>query len=153
MIIIAKGNLFPGEHLTEHFRKNIGRFQRMPVIHDGDFQLNESVAILRYMVAKHPVDDFWYPKDPKERARVDEYLSWTHNSIRMAVGMSFFTKFRDPLLTGQPADPERVKRFDKGLQKTLDDMERLWTDTAYITGNKFTVADVFASCDLMQSSE
>lgn len=101
----------PGEHRTEAFQKNIGRFGKVPVIHDGDFQLNESIAILRYMVARHSVDDFWYPKDPKERARVDEYLSWTHNNNRIAIGMAFFTKFRDPLLTGKPADPEKVRRI------------------------------------------
>lgn len=81
----------------------------MPVIHDGDFRLAESPAILRYVVSKYPVDDFWYPKDAKKRARVDEYLSWTHNNIRLVVGMSFFTKFRDPILTGVQADPEVVR--------------------------------------------
>lgn len=80
------------------------------MIHDGDFKLTESVAILRYMTKKYPVDDFWYPKNPQDRARVDEYLSWTHNNIRIACGLAFFTKFRDPILTGVPADPKLVRR-------------------------------------------
>lgn len=48
----------------------------------------------------------------------------------------------------------QVKKYDIGVQKALDDLEKLWTtETKYISGNKLTIADVFASCDLEQSSE
>lgn len=96
------------EHKTEKFQRDVSKFGKMPVIHDGDFRLTESVAILRYMTKKLPYEDFWYPKDIKERAMVDEYLSWTHNNIRLACGMYFFTKWRDPIMTGIPADPKQV---------------------------------------------
>lgn len=36
-----------GEHLTEDYKRDINRFQRVPCIIDGDFKLAESVAILR----------------------------------------------------------------------------------------------------------
>lgn len=48
----------------------------------------------------------------------------------------------------------QVKKYDIGVQKAPDDLEKLWTtETKYISGNKMTIADVFASCDLEQSSE
>lgn len=84
------------------------------MIHDEDFELSESVAILRYIVAKYPVDDVWYPKDPKERARVDEYLSWAmHNMHTLASNlnapeMTFLSRFRDPKLNEAQDDSEVV---------------------------------------------
>lgn len=102
---------FTGEHLTEQFAKEVSQFRRVPVIHDGDFILTESSAILRYVRRKYPdlFTDYWYPADVKAQARVDEYMSWAHNGIRMVVGLAFFTKFRDPLLNGIPADPALVR--------------------------------------------
>lgn len=139
--------------MTEDFKKNVSRFQRVPVVHDGDFKLSESPAILNYVVAKYKVQHPLVPESFQERAKIDEYLSWAHNNIRLHVGMAFFTKFRDPILFGKTADAEKIKRLDKNVQKVLDEMEGLWMKTPYIAGNKLTVADVFASCDLEQSSE
>lgn len=36
-----------GEHLTEKFREEVNRFQKVPCIVDGQFKLAESIAILR----------------------------------------------------------------------------------------------------------
>lgn len=46
-----------------------------------------------------------------------------------------------------------MKQYDTNVQKTLNDFERLWTagDYKFITGDKFTIADLFAACDLEQS--
>lgn len=94
--------------MTEEFKKNVNPLSKMPVIADGDFRLTESPAILRYVLGKYKVDDFWYPANPKDQARIDEYLGWTHNNIRLRIGMSFFAKFRDPILFGKKPNPEQV---------------------------------------------
>lgn len=93
----------------------------MPVIIDGDFKLTESTAILRYVVGKYRVDDSWYPEDPKERARIDEYLAWTYNNIRMRIAQSFFAKFRNPLLYGKKSSPENVSIFFEDDGQGFDD--------------------------------
>lgn len=36
-----------GEHMTEDFKANINRFQKVPCIIDDGFKLAESIAILR----------------------------------------------------------------------------------------------------------
>lgn len=69
----------PGQHLTADFQ-NINRFKKIPCIVDGDFKLVESIAIYRYLASEYKVDDHWYPKDSKKRARIDEYLEWQHVS-------------------------------------------------------------------------
>lgn len=141
------------EHRTEEYQVNIGKFQRVPVIHDGDFKLCESVAIFRYMTKKHPIDDCWYPKDLKERARVDEYLSWTHNNLRYKMSVAFYTKVWNPIVTGKRANPEVSEKYDSQLQRCLNEFEELWTDHKFIAGDHLTFADVVACCDLEQSSE
>lgn len=94
----------PEDHLTDEFKRDIGQLQQLPVIQDGDFSLSEAVAILRYITKKFPVDDFWYPAEPQERARVDEYLDWSiHNMNSLGANskdpiMSFYSRFRDPIL-------------------------------------------------------
>lgn len=36
-----------GAHLTEEFKTDVSRFQKVPCINDNGFKLSESVAILR----------------------------------------------------------------------------------------------------------
>ncbi|XP_059619558.1 glutathione S-transferase theta-1-like [Phlebotomus argentipes] len=139
------------EHLTEEYRRDVNRFPKIPVIHDNGFRLSESVAILRYLKKTRGFDDFWYPEDAKARALVDEYLSWTHNNIRIAAGMYFFAKWRDPLMTGQKPDEKKVKKLETQLSNTLDVIENVWLKTTpYIAGENITVADIFAACDIEQ---
>lgn len=143
-----------GEHLTEKYRKEISRFPTLPCINDNGFRLSESVAIVRYLKNTRGFDDFWYPEDPKAQALVDEYLSWTHNNIRMTSGLYFITKWRTPILTGQKADEKEVAKLEAELSKTLDIIENIWLKaTPFIAGDNLSVADVFAACDIEQPSK
>jgi hypothetical protein len=38
----------------------------------------------------------------KKRAKVDEYLDWHHNGLRLGAGGYFFRKYVSPI-TGKPA--------------------------------------------------
>ena len=70
----------------------------MPAIVDGDFNLSESHAIMRYLATSRKCDDHWYPADPRKRARIDEYLNWHHLNIRMGCGVLFFRKYVMPVI-------------------------------------------------------
>uniref|UniRef100_A0A1B0CZ19 Uncharacterized protein n=1 Tax=Phlebotomus papatasi TaxID=29031 RepID=A0A1B0CZ19_PHLPP len=134
-IALRKGKLafgVLGEHLTEKYRKEVSRFPTLPCINDNGFRLSESVAIVRYLKNTRGFDDFWYPEDPKAQALVDEYLSWTHNNIRMTSGLYFITKWRTPILTGQKADEKEVALVLATMKWTLHAVKiatwtpRLW---------------------------
>ena len=47
---------------------------------------------MMYMVEKFKTPDYWYPADLHKRARVNEYLSWQHMSIRMHGSKMFWVK-------------------------------------------------------------
>ncbi len=70
-------SLIKGVHLTDEYRNNINRFQKVPALVDNSFQLSESIAIFRYIAAKEKFNDHWYPKDLQKRGRIDEYLEWS----------------------------------------------------------------------------
>ena len=62
--------------------------------------LAESHAIMKYLATTRGVPDHWYPAEPKLRARVDQYLDWHHNFLRVGAARSVFLKLFQPMLTG-----------------------------------------------------
>ncbi|XP_013408169.1 glutathione S-transferase theta-1 [Lingula anatina] len=140
-----------GEHLTPEYKK-INPFQRVPVIDDDGFLLTESVAILRYLIEKHKVDDHWYPRDLKQRARIDEYIEWQHANTRFYGAMYFQTRVIIPRATGQPVNEGKAERFRGDLDTVLDHIENVFLkDTKFIRSNDdISIADLLAVCELWQ---
>lgn len=54
--------------------------KKVPALKEGDFTLGESHAIMKYLHSTRELPDHWYPKDAKQRAKIDEYLDWHHTS-------------------------------------------------------------------------
>ena len=71
-------DLFTGEHLKPEYAK-INPNCMVPVLEDGDFRLTECSAILKYLADK--AGSPAYPKDLKERARVNEMMDWFNSNI------------------------------------------------------------------------
>ena len=57
-----------------------------------------SIAILLYLAEKYKTQDFWYPADLCQRARITEYLSWQHMAIRWHGSRMFWLRVRQPLM-------------------------------------------------------
>lgn len=142
-----------GEHLTEEYKKNVNRFQKVPAIVDNGMRLAESVAIFRYLARESKIDDHWYPKDSKARARVDEYMEWQHNNVRMGCAMYFRLKWLQPLITGKESDPKLVKEMQDKMEEALNLVENEWLGkTNFIAGDTVSVADLLAACEIEQPS-
>ncbi|XP_069703062.1 glutathione S-transferase theta-1 [Periplaneta americana] len=139
-----------GEHMSEEYEK-LNPFKKVPIIDDNGFILRESVGILRYLCRESNVPDHWYPKDSKQQARVDEYLEWQHLDTRANCAVFFLTKFLYPMLTGVPANPERVEKLENRMKKTLGLIENVWLkDKPYLTGDKISIADLLGACEIEQ---
>jgi glutathione S-transferase len=66
-------NLLKQEQMTDEFKKINPRHQ-VPVLVDGDFKVTDSHAIACYLANLHSDKFSLYPKDPKKRALVDQFL-------------------------------------------------------------------------------
>ena len=56
-----------------------------------------------------------------------------------------------PRMTGKPADQDQVRKWRKGVQKVVTNLEGYFLrDTPFISSDVITVADIFCACELMQ---
>ncbi len=93
---------FKLEQYTSEFKK-INPNGKVPAIIDGQVNLFESHTILRYLHETRNLPDHWYPRnDFRKRAKVDEYLDWNHNGLRLGAGDYLFRKYVLPF-TGKTA--------------------------------------------------
>jgi glutathione S-transferase len=71
-------DILKGAHYEPAYSK-INPNHLIPMLEDGDFRLTESAAILRYLAEK--IDSPAYPKDIKQRARVNEVMDWFNSNF------------------------------------------------------------------------
>ena len=63
------------------------------------------------------------------------------------------SKFLIPLRSGKPEDSNEVSKYWERMHKTLDAIENIWLDNGqkkYLCGDKISVADIVACCELEQ---
>jgi len=141
-----------GDNKTEEYKK-LNPLGKVPVLQDGDFALTESVAIMRYLAREKEVPDHWYPKESKAQARVDEFLEWQHLGTRAMCASYFLSKFLIPMTTRKPANEKSVAKALKDMEACLGTVEQVWLqggNKKYIAGDKISVADILACCEMEQ---
>ena len=135
-------DLFTGEHLKPEYTK-INPNQLVPVLEDGDFRLTESSTILKYLADKKGSPS--YPKDLRERARVNEMMDWFNSNIYKDVGYG---------LVYPQTFPTHKRRSDEAQASTLAwgkekaehwlkilDGHLIGPKKAYLCGDRITIAD------------
>lgn len=105
-----------GEHLQPDFLA-INPFGKVPAIADGDLQLWESGAILLYLAEK-----FEQVKTISEKAIASQWVLFANATLGTGL---FVAESRE----------KETPRLLKGLNQVLENQE-------YLTGDRFTVADV-----------
>jgi glutathione S-transferase len=139
-------DLMTGEHLQPAYLA-INPNGMVPVLEDGDFRLTESSAILKYLGdhANSPA----YPKDLRERARVNEMLDWFNANLYkdFAYGIVYPQLFPHHK---RPTDAAHSGAIEWGKQKSqrwlsLLDEKLIGKDKAFLCGKSPTVADHFGA--------
>lgn len=139
-------DLMLGEHYQEAFTA-INPSRQVPVLEDGDLRLTESSAILKYLADK--IDSPAYPKDLKQRAKVNEMMDWFNTTFYRdyAYGWIYpqlFPHHRRPTEETQKATIAWGKERATDRLRILNDYW-LGPDKPYLCGDKITIADYFAS--------
>ncbi len=139
-------DLFTGEHMGEPYAR-LNPSQLVPTLEDGDFKLTESSAILKYLADL--TGSATYPKDLKQRAKVNEMMDWFNTQVcrDMAYGFIYpqiFPGHKRPDPAVQTAtlawNKERSARWLAVLDQKL-----LGADKKYLCGNSLTIADYFGA--------
>jgi glutathione S-transferase len=115
----------------------------IPTLCDGpDFRLTESHAILRYLASREGRNDL-YPREPRQRALVDEFLDRFATGIRGA-----FHRYDAPALGHTPEggfgsvapDPDAAARAARDIAPTLHLLDGIVSRHGAVLG-RFTIAD------------
>ena len=105
---------------------------------DGGAQLAESQVICEYLEDAYPQKPL-YPRDPLERARVRELITFMELHVELVArrlyGQVFF---------GQPADEEVKQAVEKDLLKGIRAVRARTKFDPYIAGSQLTLADCAA---------
>jgi glutathione S-transferase len=138
-------DLMKGEHVQPPYAA-MNPSKLVPMLEDGDFRLTESSAILKYLAEKHDLPS--YPKDLKQRARVNERMDWINTQLcrDLAYGLVYpqiFPGHKRPSDEFQKGQLAWAKERAQGWMKVLD--QSLIGKQQYLCGDQITIADYFAA--------
>jgi glutathione S-transferase len=119
----------------------------VPVLEDGDFRMAESSAILKYLASE--VDAPEYPKDVKERAKVDEAMDWFNTQFYRDFGYGFVYPQVFPHHR-RPTDEQQQGTIEWGKKKAMNWLEILDQNMLgrndFVANNRISIADYFGAC-------
>ena len=137
-------DLMTGAHMQPPY-SDINPNCLVPMIEDDGFKLTESSAILKYLADK--IGSPTYPKDLKQRAKVNEIMDWINTNFYREWGYNLcypqlFPHLKRRSEEAQAATLEFGKENAKRWLKLLNDYWIGPTKT-YLCGDAITIADYF----------
>ena len=137
-------DLFSGEHMREPYTA-LNPNKMVPMLEDGDFRLTESSTILKYLADK--IGSPAYPKDLKQRARVNEVMDWFNSNLYRDYGYGLiypqvFPGHKRRSDEAQTSTVDWHKEKCQGWLQLLND-HVLGGGKTYLCGDELTIADYF----------
>src|SRR5689334_1857403 len=135
-------DLFTGAQYKPEYTA-INPSQQVPVLHDGDFQLTESSAILKYLADK--VGSPAYPTDLRKRARVNERMDWFNTGFYRDFSYGFLYPQIFPFMR-RADDVVQAGTLAYGKEKALGwlailDQSLIGPRNGFVCGDSITIAD------------
>ena len=132
---IMKGQGRTPEHLARQPWGQVPVFEA-----DDGWQLIESRAIIRHLDATLPGTSLT-PSDPREKAKMDEWLSLEQSNFTPAVmkilGQLLFAKWR-----GEEPQMSIVEDGRAGVRKAVAVLEKHLAGREYLAGGQFSLAEI-----------
>ena len=127
------------EHRDESYLK-INPFARVPAIVDNGFALSESLAILRYLVARDGLWN-WYPQDLRGRAVADQWLEYvSQHASRPFIDLAWSRQMAARF--GHKAQDGVEVAALKKMKRELPVLEARLRASPFLAGDHPTLADV-----------
>ncbi|WP_437850443.1 glutathione S-transferase family protein [Sorangium sp. So ce363] len=141
-------NLRAGENRRPEFLK-LNPAGKLPVLVDGDLVLTESVAIVLYLAEKYP-DKGLLPADPRERAKVNQWLLFAATELEQPLWRIARHEFLYPEDKRQPGDIPVAREDFKAMAAVL---EKHMDQRQFVVGDSVTVADLVMAYTLDWANE
>ena len=137
------------QHLGEELLAVNSRHQ-VPAFRDGDFCLSEATAIIRYLAEISNVESQWLGSSTRERARVNQLLSWYHTNLRTKATLQYFLPvLLGPAYRGRPRPSDDLLRDLRGqLRGTLEQVNEFLGSDPFLVGSRPTVPDLLFGCEI-----
>ncbi|GAB1866632.1 Glutathione S-transferase 1, isoform D [Camponotus japonicus] len=126
-------NVLNGEQMNPEFLQ-INPQHVIPTIDDNGFILWESRPIMAYLVNKYAKNDSLYPKDPKQKALVDQMMYFDAGSLYFNLIKCYLPVVRGLSSFVNEANLEKVKKSFEVLNSLLEGKE-------FAAGDNLTIAD------------
>jgi glutathione S-transferase len=111
----------------------------IPAVIDDGVVLRESNSIVRYLATKHGPDAL-YPRDPVERAHVEQWMDWANYETSISLRGAFL----GGMLNEAPwNNPWFIETGRRQITKEVGQLEEhLATTGPFMCGETFTLADI-----------
>lgn len=120
----------------------------VPLLEDGDLHLTESSAILKYLADK--INSPAYPKDLKERAKVNELMDWINTNFYrdFGYGLCYPQLFPHLKRRSEEAQAETLEVAKSQSERWLEILDNHWLAPTkkFLRGDQITIADYFGAC-------
>ncbi|PHM33433.1 glutathione S-transferase family protein [Xenorhabdus innexi] len=113
---------------------------KVPFMVDGNVSVEETLAICLYLCEKHPEKGL-YSTDLKEKSNINSWLSFALTDLESPIWNLLKQLIFIP---EEKRSSELVNYFRKESEKVISQL-KLDKDFEWITGNNFTLADIFMS--------
>lgn len=139
-------DLMKGEQYQEPYA-SLNPNSMVPMLEDGDLRLTESSAILKYLADK--IGSPAYPKDLKERAKVNEVMDWLNTNFyrEWGHGFTYPQLFPHQKRRSDEAHAATVEWGCNNAKKWLKLLDQHWIGPKrqYLCGDRLTIADYFGA--------
>lgn len=134
MVDIMKGEAKKPEYLARH------PFGVVPLLQDGDFELYESRAIMRYLDARASGPALT-PANLQDRGRMEQFISIEHSYFSGPAMRIVFQNLFIPMGGGTPSQ-EIIDKARAELARPLGVLDKALGQRAYLAGDDFSLAEI-----------
>ncbi|WP_418320740.1 glutathione S-transferase family protein [Piscinibacter sakaiensis] len=139
-------DILQGAHHGEAY-VSINPNRLVPMLEDGDLRLTESSAILKYLADKYDLPS--YPKDLKQRAKVNEMMDWLNTQLYQSFGYGvvYAQLFPHHRRRSDEAHAGAIAWGQQQAKNWLQILDDHWLgpDKPYLCGDQLTIADYFGA--------
>jgi glutathione S-transferase len=139
---IDAGHEFGIVNTPEYLAKNPNGL--VPLMEDGDFQLWESNAIVRYLCAGHSAGTL-YPEDLRARFDAERWMDWQQTTLNPAGRNAFVQLMRT---SPEKRDADLIAKSVASTEPLMALLDAHLQQRAFMAGDAFTMADIPIACEL-----